>query len=259
MKTITSTRFLQKPTNRQQKKVKISNREKLGFFLSSKQKKLFLLIFTRELIRNSGEGRFRLEITKKNKEKLVLIEKEKKKHESKTKIKNLVRKGLSSEKDIGKRNLGNELQETKNLKPAQRPMQRPPLKSQFRVPVLRIPKTRLPPQFQYLKPVATGREIDLGELNPFINDPAVREIEIQGPNQNMYIEGEMGRQATNLILRKEEIDEAINRFSQASKIPTFDGIFKVVVGRLIFSAVISEEFGSRFSIRKMSEMSQRGP
>ncbi len=240
-----------------QEKIKDSPKEKLGFGLNKEQKKLFLLIFTRELIRNSGEEMFRLKAIKENKEKLTLIEKEKKKHESKIKIKNLVRKGLSNEKDIEKRDLSDELQQTRNSKPVQKPMQRPQKRSQFRVPVLRMPQTKLPPQFQYLRPSATEKEIDLGELNPFINDPAVREIEVPGPDQNLYVEGTMGRQATNLALNKEEIDEAINRFSQASKIPAFDGIFKVAVGKLIFSAVISEEVGSRFFIKKMSEMPQR--
>ncbi len=226
-----------------------------SFPLNEKQKKLFLLIFTRELIRNSREEFFRSEKIKKNKEQLILIEKERKKQESKNKIKDLVRKGLSTERKVEGKDLGSELQQTKNFK-SKRPMRRIP-KSQFRVPVLRIPQRRLPPQFQYLKPVATEREIDLGELNLFINDPAVREIEIQGPNQNLYIEGTMGKQATDLVLKKEQIDEAINRFSQASKIPTFDGVFKVVVGRLIFSAVISSKLGSRFLIKKMSETPPR--
>jgi len=236
-----------------QDKIKIFRKEKLAFSLNEKQKKLFLLIFTRELIRNSGEELFRLKKIKENEGELALLEKEKKRQESKTKIKDLVRKGLYSERDIEKKDLSNELQKTKKFGPIQRLQKRPMQRPQLRIPVLRMPRAKLPLQFQYLRPIATGKEIDLGELNPFINDPGIREIEIQGPDQNIYIDGKMGRQATDLTLDKNKIDEAINRFSQASKIPTFEGVFKVVVGNLIFSAVISKEQGSRFLIRKMSE------
>ena len=50
---------------------------------------------------------------------------------------------------------------------------------------------------------------------------------------------------------KEEIEEIIKKFSETAKIPVHEGVFKVVVGKLIFSAVISNIIGSKFIIRKM--------
>ena len=65
------------------------------------------------------------------------------------------------------------------------------------------------------------------------------------------VHGSMGTKPTNLLLKKEEIDEIIKKFSEATKIPQNEGIFKAVVGKLILSAIISETIGSKFVIRKM--------
>jgi len=61
----------------------------------------------------------------------------------------------------------------------------------------------------------------------------------------------MGIKKTGIILDKEEIDNIIQRFSRETKIPVQEGIFKVVAGRLIFLAIISEIVGSKFTIKKM--------
>ena len=53
------------------------------------------------------------------------------------------------------------------------------------------------------------------------------------------------------ILSKEEINEIIIKFSQASKIPTHEGVFRVAVGKFIFSAIISDVISSKFIIQKM--------
>ena len=59
-------------------------------------------------------------------------------------------------------------------------------------------------------------------------------------------------QNTNIILNKEEIEDIIKIFVQKSKIPAGEGIYTVVVGKLIFSAIISDVIGSKFSIKKMN-------
>ena len=118
-------------------------------------------------------------------------------------------------------------------------------------PILRIPETRLPQTFQYLKPTPTSREADLGRLNAFVKDPLVKVIECAGPNENIIVHGTMGRKLTNTILKKEEIDGIIKGFAETAKIPVDEGVFKAVVGKLILSAIISETVGSKFVIRKM--------
>ena len=93
--------------------------------------------------------------------------------------------------------------------------------------------------------------IDLGKLNPLINDYSVISIECYGPSENIIVTGKMGRKKTNIILSKEDIGEIINKFSTTAKIPVQEGVFKVVVGTLIISAVIADIINTRFIIRKM--------
>ncbi|MCL5730334.1 MAG: hypothetical protein M1165_02095, partial [Candidatus Pacearchaeota archaeon] len=120
-------------------------------------------------------------------------------------------------------------------------------------PVLRVPQPVLPPQFQYLRPVPAQKEIDLDKLNPFVNDPGVREIECLGPNKPIMVSGSMGRKPTGVILQQNEIEDILFRFSKASKIPLdlSGGIYRVVVGNLVLSAIMSNIVSSKFTITKM--------
>jgi hypothetical protein len=122
----------------------------------------------------------------------------------------------------------------------------------FRVPSsLRIPEPIMPSTFQYLHPYPTQKEIDLGKLNPLLRDNQVRVIECNGEDEPIVVEGTMGRKITKIFLSKEEIDEIIKRFSEEGKIPIRNGIHRIVVGRLIFSAIVSEIVSTKFLIRKM--------
>jgi len=114
-----------------------------------------------------------------------------------------------------------------------------------------IPEPMLPERLRYLKPLSTKGEIDLGKINNFIQDPVVRMIECNGPNQGIIIGGSMGKKETTIILTKEEIEEVIKRFSEEAKIPLQEGFFKVAVKKLIISAIYSESVGSKFIIQKL--------
>ncbi|MAH03812.1 hypothetical protein CMI39_03435 [Candidatus Pacearchaeota archaeon] len=115
---------------------------------------------------------------------------------------------------------------------------------------LTIPESRLPPRFQYLKPTPRNIEIDLGKLNPLLKDPMVKTIECDGPDEKIKVRT-MGLKTTNIILNKEEVNGTIKKFSEVTKIPIQEGIFKVAFGRLILIAIISSVVGSKFIIRKM--------
>ena len=118
--------------------------------------------------------------------------------------------------------------------------------------ILRIPKTRLPKHLQYLKPTPSNvPEIELGKLNQLIKDPVVRTIQCDGPDRNIFVKGNMGTKNTNIVLTKQEIEDIIKKFSEATKIPTTEGLFKVVYGKLNFNAIISQVTDSRFIITKM--------
>ena len=114
-----------------------------------------------------------------------------------------------------------------------------------------IPEARLPPHLQYLKPIPRELQVDLEKLNPLIKDPAVKIIECNGPDEHIVVRGTMGVKPTNIVLGKDEINKIIGTFSQASHIPAHEGIYRVVAGRLIFSSIISQVVGSKFTIKKM--------
>jgi len=206
---------------------------------SKEFRKLFLLEFTKQLIdAHAPEDIAKLErILRKEKKEGTTI-----KQESKELVKSIIHEKEKELKFLEKEKtpLKRKLDLKRNLYSLSR------IK-----PVLRIPETRLPQTFQYLKPTPTNTEIDLGKLNAFVQDPLVKVIACNGPDENIVVHGSMGTKPTNIILKKEEIDEIIKRFAEAAKIPQEEGIFKAVFGKLILSAIISEAVGSKFVIRKI--------
>ncbi|MBI2003958.1 hypothetical protein HYS72_00650 [Candidatus Pacearchaeota archaeon] len=133
----------------------------------------------------------------------------------------------------------------------------PPTKSfeisrQKSQPILKIPETKLPPQFAYLRPYATNEiDLNLGGLNPFLTDPAVNVIESNGPDKAVLVKGRMGAKPTNIILSEQEINQIIQIFSKKSKIPAGEGFTKIVLGNYVLSAIVSKETGSKFIITKL--------
>jgi hypothetical protein len=184
-------------------------------------KKLFLLHFTRELIKNSSSSPiYELETVVKNEEKDI-----------KEKIKTTIHK--------------------KELPEIKIPIIRIPKKRKL-PRVLRIPRIKLPARLRYLKPTPTKTEIELGKLNPLIKDPQVKRIEVNGPDEQVVVSGSMGTKATSITLTGDEIDQIINTISETAKIPTHEGIFNAVVGRFEFSAILSTVVGSKFIIQKLT-------
>jgi len=114
-----------------------------------------------------------------------------------------------------------------------------------------IPESRFPEHLEYIRPSPTAKNIELGKLNPLIEDPMVKIIECYGPGENLVVQGNMGTQKTGIILNIEEIEDILQKFSRETKIPLHEGVFKVVVGKLMFLAIISEIVGSKFIIKKI--------
>lgn len=214
---------------------------KASNFDSSKNQEI-LLDFTRELIKHSSHGEvYNL---------MNVLQKEKRVDNNKNFTSYPIGKSLiSSGKELG--NFDNnfirkEGDIRKNLFPTQKTRV-----IEYSNPLV-IPKTFLPLRFQYLKPTSTKIDIDLRKLNPYVRDPLVGEIECSGANQKIIVSGTMGRKKTNLSLSREEIEDVINKFSEVSKIPVQEGLFKVVVGNYIFSAIVSNLITSRFVIKKIN-------
>jgi hypothetical protein len=186
-------------------------------------KKIFLLEFTRQLIRHhSGIEIYELEN----------IVKDEKKQE-KERIKKIIH-------------------ERKRVHKIETPLRFKPLPTTRRVHprILRIPQTRLPRHLNYLRPVPKNIELDLEKLTPLVKDLAVKVIECDGPDRNIVVITDMRKQ-TSIVLTKEEIDQIIQKFSEQSKIPVSKGVVNIVLGKLELSAIV-EETGSKFIIKKIA-------
>jgi hypothetical protein len=215
-------------------------------------KKKFLFIFTKELINNSGKkDMIKLQSIVEEKRKIEIpIKKEIPKQIIQIKPQPIFRREISEPQKIIPKKI-----ETRELA-VQQPIQiRRPATRPTQNQILFIPEPTLPKHLEYLKPTASSPaeniEIDLGKLNPLLKDPAVKIIE-GSPDERVRVMGTMGTRYTDIFMSKEDIEIVINKFSELSKIPTIEGIYRVVVGNLNLSAIISEVIGSRFVIKKIS-------
>ena len=205
--------------------------------ISEQKRKFILLEFTKELIRQSGGEIFKLEDILKEEDEEVRA----KKHLMKSNEKKSPEKIKTPKKDDILKQKPMLFEKPKILYPIKRPNS-----------PLFIPRPKLPQRFNYLRPVPTNLEIDLGKLNSLINDPLVKNIECNGAGQNIVITGTMGRKKTNIFLSKEEINEIVKKFSETTKLPVHEGMFRAVAGKVIFSAIISDLLGSKITIIKMT-------
>jgi hypothetical protein len=208
-------------------------------------KKVFLFTLTKELIRNSVKDdiiKLQKMFEPEEKEELIINSEEKQEPVFEQSI-------LSTEKirEIKRPIQIKQIAKKSVTKSVPRQITRIETKSH-----LFIPELKLPPHLEYLKPIPKpGIDIDLLKLNPVIKDPAVRLIEVN-PDERVTVTGTMGTKPTNIILSGEDIDRVINKFSEVSRIPTNEGIYRVIVGNLILSAIISGVIGSKFVIKKMA-------
>jgi len=109
------------------------------------------------------------------------------------------------------------------------------------------PPRQMPPQIQPI-----SQSFDLGKLNFLLKDSRVTIIECPGPEKPVLTRVNGRQLATNVNLTEEEIKQVVNKFSEESKIPIIGGLFKVAVGNLIITSVISDVVGSRFIITKIT-------
>ena len=208
---------------------------------SKEFRKLFLLEFTKQLIKNSGVREIvELEnIIKINEEKERIKLKEEKSYSfvAPPKIPGMLKPKITQKEE--QFSLAPIVKpDERFLSPQPQPMPR----------VLRNPMPRAYQKTDYLRPVPTKTQIDLVKINSLITDPEISQIECGGADKNIIVRSSMGTKQTNIILSDSEIKEIIDKFSEKSKIPVQEGIFKVAVGELIFTAVISKTISSRFII-----------
>ena len=216
----------------------------------------FLLRFTKELIENTEayqkalleaevKGFIKKEGVQKEQEERIAA-----KDVKKQEIKNIIHEKIRGEnkkmEEMYIKGLPLELKEMISP-PAIRLMKKP-----IRRPRLQIIEPPLPATVSYLKPVPTSEGIDIGNLNILVQDPLVKIIECNGPEENILVMGVMGRKPTAIKLSQSEIEEILGKFAAASKIPVHEGLFKAAIGNLVISAVVSDIAGIKFIIRKIS-------
>ncbi len=228
---------------------------------SKEFRKLFLLEFTKELIKNSGvreivelENIIKINEEKERKKDVIIVDEERERIKKRMKLKEEKSylfvappkiPGILKPKITQK-------EEQFSLAPIVKPDERflsPPPPPMPRV--LRTPMPRAYPKVEYIRPVPTKTQIDLVKINSLITDPVISQIECGGADKNIIVRSSMGTKQTNIVLSDSDINEIIDKFSEKSKIPVQEGIFKVAVGELIFTAVISKTISSRFIIKKM--------
>jgi len=218
-------------------------------------RQFFLLEFTKELIRNTNAYK-ELRIKKEVKE-VIQKRPENRKIPQKILLKKrilqgAVRKKMRRESKMMKKSsrILSKLKEGDVLPEFEKYSLERPFSPKIPFP-LYIHEPELPETVRYLKPIITSRNIDLVKLNSLLKDPLVRTIECHGPNKKIIVTGGMGRKNTNITLTKEEIKGIIKKFSDTAKIPVSEGVFRVVLGNLFFSAIVSEVTDSKFLIRKL--------
>lgn len=226
--------------------------ENLGKFNSFQSKlektsvrfrKAFLLMFTRELIKQSKlEEFFALQnLLKKREETKKPFEKLKKEKQKEEMVLSLMHR-----RSAPSWTLEQDQKIPFKFKPL--PQSKFPIR---KVHETQIPSYPLPQTVRGVRPVINNVSLDLGRLTPLVRDPNVSVIECNGPDEVIVVKGRMGTKPTSLSLSKEEVENVLGKISEASRIPLSEGVHKIAVGNLIVSAIISEVVGSKFIIRKM--------
>ena len=91
---------------------------------------------------------------------------------------------------------------------------------------------------------------ELSKIRQLLRDPSVFSVECLGKNKPLMVIRAGQKQRTKISLSGEEISLLLKKFSIESRIPLFDGVFKVAIENLLLNAVISGIIGSKFIIKK---------
>jgi hypothetical protein len=96
-----------------------------------------------------------------------------------------------------------------------------------------------------------------GKIANLVQDINVTHIECFGPHIPVTVIKFGQKQITNIILSEDEIKLFLAFVSEKSKIPLTSGVFKVVVDGMLVNAIVSEEIGTKFMIKKNYKIPQK--
>lgn len=98
----------------------------------------------------------------------------------------------------------------------------------------------------------------LAKILSFLSDPSVFSVECPGPDKNVLVNRAGAVQSSQLLLKKEEVDELLEDISNKTRVPIVPGVFRAAYQNFIITAVVSEFVGTRFIIQKrMPQLGQR--
>ena len=74
---------------------------------------------------------------------------------------------------------------------------------------------------------------------------------IECANGNIRIKRNGEFEQTTIILNEQEVRDLIKKFSEMTKMPISDNIFRATINNFAITAIISDKIGSRFLITKL--------
>jgi len=203
---------------------------------------IFLLKFTKELIKNSkGTEILRLEEIIRKKVGLRSLF-----HEAKLIPKEKIDERI---REILLKRPVKKIEEVKE--PSKRTMPFPQNEQKI---ALIVPKPRFQETQRYLNQPPIQETINFGKIDILVKDPNVNVIEFPGENQKILVEGKMGRKFTGIILTQEDAKDLVDNFSKRAQIPLNNGINKIALGNLFLTAIISGQTINHILIKKNSEI-----
>jgi len=228
----------------------------------------FLIQFTKEVLRNSASYDVEtLQTLLKQKTKDIISKREKEKEKNRNELDDFLRGRKTyfkpATKPISKPVIKHEVRVVTKTIEKEKPLQKKQIISPvFKPKTMQSPMRRPVPErvqgvnipispYQNVMPRPTNEKIDLGELNPYLDDPSISTIECNGPDTRILVRRGREIRKTDFALTSDQIQEIIRAFSKASKIPVNEGVFRVAVGRVILTAQVSGEFGTKFILSKM--------
>ena len=109
-----------------------------------------------------------------------------------------------------------------------------------------------------IKPVVMPQEIRIEQrqeplrIDSRIDPLLAQDIKvIECANGNIRIKRNGEFEQTTIFLSEQEVKDLIKKFSEMTKIPISDNIFRATLSNLSITAIISDKIGSRFLITKL--------
>ena len=99
----------------------------------------------------------------------------------------------------------------------------------------------------------------MDRLMPIMNDRQVTSIECPGANKNIVVRKGMMKQNAPIIFSEDDISKIMDEISNKTKIPVIEGLFKVMINNLLFTALVSEFAGTRFKMEKIHQQASPRP